>query len=170
MRHPDCLLIPSLSQLRRSSLWVFDQTRIRSAPIPDGGHFSSEDMGVTIRCLLGDNVSTFINVVDEVRSTFAHREFEISIDAFYRPDLGYARAFTTDPKEVPQIVAQDVWSPHAFPRALKISTCYDRTGTALCWGGYADMCNGGHCGREVAVKVIRTYSNDNLRMIIGVNY
>jgi hypothetical protein len=60
---------------------------------------------------------------------------------------------------------------HALlPRALKIPVCYDRTGTALYRGGFADVWKGQHYGRAVAVKVIRTYSNDNLQKIIGVSY
>ena len=35
-------------------------------------------------------------------------------------------------------------------------------------GGYADVWKGEHRGREVAVKVIRTYSDDELRKIIHV--
>ena len=57
-----------------------------------------------------------------------------------------------------------------LPRALKIPTCYDRTGTALYRGGFADVWKGKHCGRDVAVKVIRTYSNEGLQKIIGVSY
>ena len=30
------------------------------------------------------------------------------------------------------------------------------------------MWKGRHCGRDVAVKVIRTYSDDDLQMVIGV--
>ena len=60
---------------------------------------------------------------------------------------------------------------HALlPRALKIPTCYDRTSVALYRGGFADVWKGQYCGRDVAVKVIRTYSNDNLQKIIGVSY
>ena len=60
---------------------------------------------------------------------------------------------------------------HALlPRALKIPACYDRTGTALYRGGFADVWKGKHCGRDVAVKVIRTYSDDDLRRVIGVGY
>ena len=32
------------------------------------------------------------------------------------------------------------------------------------------MWRGQHCGRDVAVKVIRTYSNDDLQRVIGVGY
>ena len=60
---------------------------------------------------------------------------------------------------------------HALlPRALKIPVCYDRTGTAMYRGGFADVWKGEHCGRDVAVKVVRTYSNIGLKKIIGVSY
>jgi hypothetical protein len=60
---------------------------------------------------------------------------------------------------------------HALlPRTLKIPVCYDRTGTALYRGGFADVWKGQYCGRDVAVKVIRTYSNDDLQRVIGVGY
>ena len=32
------------------------------------------------------------------------------------------------------------------------------------------MWKGQHCGRDVAVKVIRTYSNDDLQKVVGVSY
>jgi hypothetical protein len=60
---------------------------------------------------------------------------------------------------------------HALlPRALKIPVCYDRTGSATYRGGFADVWKGEHCGRDVAVKVVRTYSNIGLQKIIGVSY
>ena len=57
---------------------------------------------------------------------------------------------------------------HALlPRVLKIPVCYG--GVALYRGGFADVWKGEHCGRDVAVKVIRTYSNSDLQKIIGVS-
>ena len=55
-----------------------------------------------------------------------------------------------------------------LPRTLEVPICYDRTGNALFRGGYADVWKGECCGREVAVKVIRTYSTSDLQKIIGV--
>ncbi|KAF9789266.1 kinase-like domain-containing protein, partial [Thelephora terrestris] len=47
---------------------------------------------------------------------------------------------------------------HALlPRSLKIPLCYDRSGTPLCHGGYADVWKGEYQGRQVAVKVLRVY-------------
>jgi len=56
-----------------------------------------------------------------------------------------------------------------LPKSLKIPVFYDRTGIALYRGGFADVWKGVHCGRDVAVKVIRTYSNSDLQKIIGVS-
>jgi len=51
-----------------------------------------------------------------------------------------------------------------------VPICYDRTGDALFRGGYADVWKGRCCGREVAVKVIRTYSTSDLQKIIRVGH
>ena len=58
---------------------------------------------------------------------------------------------------------------HALlPGTLKIPVCYDRAGVALYRGGFADVWKGEHSGQDVAVKVLRTYSNSDLQKIIGV--
>ena len=58
---------------------------------------------------------------------------------------------------------------HALlPRALKITAQYDRTRDALYRGGFADVWKGEYDGREVAVKVLRTYSDSDLQKITGV--
>jgi hypothetical protein len=60
---------------------------------------------------------------------------------------------------------------HALlPRTLKIQVCCDGTGTALYRGVFADVWKGQHCGRDVAVKVIRTYSDDDLQTVIDVRF
>ena len=58
-----------------------------------------------------------------------------------------------------------------LPKSLRIPLCYDRQGFPLYTGGFADVWKGEHCGRDVAVKVIRTPSRvdlQNLQKIIGV--
>ena len=58
---------------------------------------------------------------------------------------------------------------HALlPRALKIPVRYDHTRDALFRGGFADVWKGEYGGREVAVKVLRTYSNSDFQKITGV--
>ena len=59
---------------------------------------------------------------------------------------------------------------HALlPKAMEIPICYDPTGNALYSGGYADVWKGQYRGRDVAVKVIRTFSNSDLAKVIGVS-
>ena len=53
---------------------------------------------------------------------------------------------------------------------MKIHAEYDRASVALYRGGSADVWKGSYYGRDVAVKVIRTYSNSDLQKIIGVGY
>ena len=57
-----------------------------------------------------------------------------------------------------------------LPKALMIPVCYDHTAYPLYRGGYADVWKGGHRDREVAVKVIRVYSKNNLEKVVGVGY
>ena len=53
---------------------------------------------------------------------------------------------------------------------MKIHAEYDRTSDALYGGGSADVWKGIYCGRDVAIKVIRIYSDSDPRKIIGVGY
>ena len=60
---------------------------------------------------------------------------------------------------------------HALlPTALKIPVSFERTGDALYRGGFADVWKGEHCGLDVAVKVIRIYSDSDLQRVIGVGH
>ena len=56
-----------------------------------------------------------------------------------------------------------------LPKNLKVSIGYDHNQYPLFRGGYADVWKGEHCGRDVAVKVIRTYSRSDLQKITGVS-
>jgi len=56
-----------------------------------------------------------------------------------------------------------------LPKALDIPTCYDRTDDPLFRGEYADVWKGQHCGQDVAVKVIKTYSNSDYQKVLGVS-
>lgn len=58
---------------------------------------------------------------------------------------------------------------HALlPSTLEVPVCFDQTSNALYRGGYADVWKGRYCAKDVAVKVIRTYSNDDLIKIMKV--
>ena len=56
-----------------------------------------------------------------------------------------------------------------FPTSLKIPVSFDRNGDPAFRGGFADVWKGEHCGQDVAVKVIRTYSTSDLQKVIGVS-
>ena len=56
-----------------------------------------------------------------------------------------------------------------LPNALKVPICYDRNEYPLYSGGNADVWKGECSGRDVAVKVIRRYSSDDLKKILGVS-
>lgn len=59
---------------------------------------------------------------------------------------------------------------HALlPKKMKVPICYDRTSDALYSGGYADVWKGRYRHRDVAVKVIKTFSNSDLAKVIGVS-
>ena len=52
---------------------------------------------------------------------------------------------------------------------MKVFVRYDRTSVALYRGGFGDVWKGEYRGRDVAVKVIRTYSDSDLEKMIGVS-
>ena len=59
---------------------------------------------------------------------------------------------------------------HALlPKTMEVPVCYDPTGDALYSGGYADVWKGQYRDRDVAVKVIRTFSNSDFGKVIGVS-
>lgn len=60
---------------------------------------------------------------------------------------------------------------HALvPTDLQISACCDQTSNAVYKGGYADVWKEKYRGRDVAVKVIRTYSDNELQKILNVSH
>ena len=57
-----------------------------------------------------------------------------------------------------------------LPKSWVISVCYDITGDAIYKGGCADIRKGRYRGQDVAVKVVRTYSDSDLQKIVCVSY
>lgn len=106
-----------------------------------------EDLGEMINLLSKDQAQTFVDVMDE---------------ALAQPDLPpWTRA---------RYLKQQykTCGCHAIlPTALKVPICYDRTEVPLYQGGYGDVWKSKYFGRDVAVKVIRTYSNTNLQKVVG---
>ena len=80
--------------------------------------FSNKDGIKIVRGLHEDDAQSFIDVIDEARYTLARRKEirgnEIDTFIFWTPGtIKHTRSFTTDPKEMPQIVVQGVWSARA---------------------------------------------------------
>lgn len=60
---------------------------------------------------------------------------------------------------------------HALlPGALEVSVPYEKTGSSACRGGFADVWKAKYRDGYVAVKVIRTYTNRELRKVINVGF
>lgn len=55
-----------------------------------------------------------------------------------------------------------------LPATLKVQAQYDRTGLKVQRGGFADVWRGECHGRDVAVKVVRTYSNSDFQKVVYV--
>ena len=59
---------------------------------------------------------------------------------------------------------------HALlPTSLKTPISFEQTGNALYRGGSADVWKGIHDGQDIAVKVLRTYTNGDLQRLIKVS-
>jgi hypothetical protein len=56
-----------------------------------------------------------------------------------------------------------------LPKSLQIEVHYDLSGVAYCRGGFADVWKGSCGDREVAVKVLRVYANNDLRKVTRVS-
>ena len=57
-----------------------------------------------------------------------------------------------------------------LPRSLGAPIFYDPTSDPSCKGGYADVWKGKYFGRDVAVKVIRRYSDKDPQKMVGVSF
>lgn len=56
-----------------------------------------------------------------------------------------------------------------LPRSLVISASWDKTGVALCHGGFSDIWKGTFCGKEVAIKVLKLYQCSDYDQIKNVS-
>ncbi|KAF9789392.1 kinase-like domain-containing protein [Thelephora terrestris] len=110
-----------------------------------GEIFTSQDEVKMIGYLLGDDAQTFIDIMDE------------ALDRTDLPPRLRRKCLSALCK---------ICGRHALlPRSLKIPLCYDRQGTALYHGGYADVWKGEYRGLQVAVKVLRVYSTSDFEKI-----
>ena len=134
--------------------------------------FSNTDEGDAIRHLNMDQARTFIDVLDKARFTFSshHKTRLIESAPMYSVDqaLDVHELSPRMRKNALKLLYKMCGRYALLPRTLEIPICYDRTGVALFSDGFADVWKGKHCGRDVAVKVLRTYSSSDLQKITGV--
>ena len=132
----------------------------------------NKEEGQRIRLLSVDDAQVFIDAVDKVHFTFARHNYfriEIHIDVFCEqmlrlPDL----SFQTQ-KQCLKLMYRMCGHYALLPTALEVSAKYNQNGIAPFRGGYGDVWKGECCGRNVAVKVIRTYSNRELQKVVNVS-
>jgi len=74
---------------------------------------SNNDDGEMIRCLPGDDAQSFVDVIDEARSTFT-RYHETNIDVFRQLGTGFTWSLPVGSKEMPEAVIQDMWPTRTF--------------------------------------------------------
>lgn len=108
--------------------------------------FARRESEDEIRALSKDDAQAFIDVVDE----------ELNKPDF--PQSYRKRCF--------RALYKTCGRHSLLPETLRVPTCYDRAGYPLYWGRYADVWKGSCRDRDVAVKVIRTYSNDDFHKVV----
>ena len=120
-----------------------------------------------IRCLPRDDAQTFVDVIDEACSTLPTITRLTSTcsgnQALDSPSLSLLSQ-----KKWIRLLYRACGQHELLPRTLEVPIYYDRTSDALFRGGYADVWKGECRGRDIAVKVIRTYATSDLQKIIGV--
>ena len=57
-----------------------------------------------------------------------------------------------------------------LPRSLQIELCDDPTSVVLYRGGFGDVSKRRYQGRDIAVKVLRTYANTDIQKITRVSH
>ncbi|KAF9785320.1 kinase-like domain-containing protein [Thelephora terrestris] len=127
---------------------------IKSECSPDGlpllieTIFERSDLTDTIRCLSKDDAQAFIDAADE------------TLGRFDLPSRTRANCLRQ--------LYKTCGHHKLIPRSLEVFICYDRDGGPEYSGGYADVYKRQHCGKEIAVKVIRTCSKSDLRKVFAM--
>ena len=129
----------------------------------------SKNMDDRISCLSRDDAQILVDVLDEARLMSTHRSREIGTDALTDQVLNIPDLSLWVRVKCLRRMYRTCGRHGLLPKTLEIPICYDRTGYPRYSGGNADVWEGEYCGRDVAVKVIRTYSSSNLKRVVGVS-
>ena len=136
--------------------------------------FPHQDRGDVIRSLFEDNVQAFVDVLDEARLPFPAAIGRLGLLKF---TVVYSVPQALVVLELPlavrkkciKILYTTCRDRALIPRAMNVSVRYDPAKPPLYRGGFGDVWKGEYCGREVAIKVIKTYSNTELQKVRGVS-
>ena len=129
-----------------------------------------EDERETISSLPIDDAQTLVNVIDDVRSIFGYsrRFIELTLSCPVEQTLNTPDLLPLTQKKCLKLLYRTCGHHALLPETLKVSARYGHTGNLPCRGGHADVWKGEYRGQDVAVKVLRTYSNRELEKMINV--
>lgn len=134
--------------------------------------FAWEGVGDTIRSLRKESAQVFVDIIHEARysSSVVTNLLEKSLLTHFVGQALDRRDFSPLVREKCLRRLYRTCGCYAIlPTALKISVRCDRSDNALYRGGYADVWKGEYHGRDVAVKVVRAYSNSDSQKLFRVS-
>ena len=127
----------------------------------------SDNNGVnTVKNISGNDAHALINVMDEVRPHKISLSKCKLIDFDLNPHLVDQALINLEPKiskRCLRFLSRSCGRQTLLPRSLVIPLCYNPTKTPLYHGRFADVWKGQYNGQEVAAKVLRVSSRDDLR-------
>ena len=141
------------------------------------GIFTNKDEVKMICDLRGDDAQIFIDVIHKVclvplppewqsnsLTPFALPPSSCVVQVLHLPDLP-TRLWGKCLSALCRICSRQA----VLPKSLQIPICYNRLGTPLYRGGFADVWKGEYEGCEVAVKVLRVYSTSDIAKVTSVS-
>ena len=134
-----------------------------------GAIFPNKDKGDTIAALLRGDPQAFIDVMDEACPLHSQSGW-LMLTTTYSPHqaLETLELSVQARRKYLKILYRTCGFHACLPTTMRISVRYDRTADALYRGGCGDVWKGLYHDQEVAVKVIRTYSDSDLQKVVGV--
>lgn len=121
-----------------------------------------------VRQISGDDAQNLIDIIDRVspRTISSPKNKLVDFDSNFH--ILSIRCWIASPEVRGRCLCYlyAVYDQQALlPRSLQVPLCYDTKGYPLGHGGSADVWKGRHLGQEVAAKVLRVYSKNDLKPI-----